>query len=376
MIAGTRNLRCHLMVASRNDCVCDEKGFIKLADTDMSSWKLAVAKCSGACHRCERCSFITVSLQWKDCSWYSACPTTLEHGYHAFRTYRVKQSKADTASKCQCGFHRDCKRTYTAADIEAGVALWDPLNASNVALLQKQANRMRIMCHSKRTNGTTVMPRGGWCLGKPKRIDAMKAGVMRELPDGHEPVDIGIVNVLLKRILRSTSGQLLSLNDFGAGVGQFGRELLSKEPALEYHGYDGAGNVAKRTYGFVRFFDLTLPLSLPKTDWVMTFRVGEHIPPEHEELFVRNLHAHNLCGVVLSWAPLDRHGLSHINNHSPEYVIELFKDLGYAIDTNLTRELRHGASRRWMSEHLFVFRRHRAQSSKCSPSVENGTVAS
>jgi hypothetical protein len=40
-------------------------------------------------------------------------------------------------------------------------------------------------------------------------------------------------------------------------------------------------------------------------------QVAEHIPPSGEMAFVRNLHAHNCLGIVLSWA--DYSGHAHVN---------------------------------------------------------------
>ena len=261
-------------------------------------------------------------------------------------------------------------RNYTAADIEGSASLWDPQNTSDIQLLETRAGLMADACrrHFHRRSarsGTAALPSGGWCLGQPHPIGQREPGVMRALPPGHEVADLGIVSVLLDRVLRTPDGTLLSLIDFGAGVGQFGRELLASQPSLSYAGYDGAGNVARRTQGFVRFFDLTVPLSLPKADWLMCLEVGEHIPSSMEQTFVRNVHAHNRCGIVLSWAPLDRYGISHVNNHSPEYVRALFEELGYLMDTELTKEIHHRAARSWMRDHVFVFRR-RMQPLECS----------
>jgi hypothetical protein len=61
-------------------------------------------------------------------------------------------------------------------------------------------------------------------------------------------------------------------------------------------GFDGAGNVEEVTGGFVRFADLSLPLQMPRADWVVALEVGEHIPSAFEPTFVRNLHAHNCRG--------------------------------------------------------------------------------
>jgi len=93
-----------------------------------------------------------------------------------------------------------------------------------------------------------------------------------------------------------------TINDMGAGIGQYGHALLAKHPQAHYTGYDGAGNVEEFTHGFLNYFDLTLPLNLPVADWVLSLEVGEHIPHEHEHMMVRNLHAHNTKGILLSWA--------------------------------------------------------------------------
>ena len=120
-------------------------------------------------------------------------------------------------------------------------------------------------------------------------------------------------------------------------------------------------------------------------------QVGEHVPAEHERMFVRNVHAHNCRGVIVSWArpgtwghgpgwhksPPEsyssvsvvseepawpgcrpcgsqrhdcgsvalqrlppRHG--HVNNRDPKYVRDLFAQLGYQPHGALTAALRNG----------------------------------
>lgn len=39
----------------------------------IKDWPTAIAWCSRACRACARCRIISVSLQFKDCSWYHAC---------------------------------------------------------------------------------------------------------------------------------------------------------------------------------------------------------------------------------------------------------------------------------------------------------------
>ena len=41
--------------------------------SSLNSWHGALAWCSHACHSCERCRYISLSLEFKDCSWYHSC---------------------------------------------------------------------------------------------------------------------------------------------------------------------------------------------------------------------------------------------------------------------------------------------------------------
>ena len=67
----------------------------------------------------------------------------------------------------------------------------------------------------------------------------------------------------------SPGGVRLSLIDFGAGVGQYRYGLLALSPSQRYISFDGAGNIVKITNGFVSWFDLTIPLNLPRADWLL-----------------------------------------------------------------------------------------------------------
>lgn len=354
---------------AEDDCVCEEKGSIQLP-TYATTWKGALTSCFAACHNCTRCRFVSVSLKWKDCSWFTSCNEvdTTSTASHDFRTYHVRsvamQSPAFEQCQKTCGFHRDCKRRYTVEEVISSASSWDPTNISHAKLLERRAMQMSAACRNRNGNTNTAALRsGGWCLGPLHHIQGEQAGVLRSLPDGHLPADLGIVDVLLTHVLPKSSGGFYSLNDFGAGVGQYGRELLAREPTIMYMGYDGAGNVVRRTQGFVKFFDLTIPLSLPLADWLLCLEVGEHVPHQDEEMLVRNLHVHNRCGIILSWAPLDRVGLNHINNHDVSYIRNLFLELNYTVDTLLTATLRQRA-RHWMKDHLFAFRR---RDRKCVP---------
>jgi len=147
----------------------------------------------------------------------------------------------------------------------------------------------------------------------------LRAGArLVELPNGHSywyprhhlSADPGIVRYLVSMVDENPE---VTINDFGAGVGQYGHELMGARPKAKYLGYDGAGNVEHWThqpaparvnlqtmrktppwgsrerlcYRFLQWFDLTKPQALPKADWVMSLEVGEHVPHALESMVFR-----------------------------------------------------------------------------------------
>jgi hypothetical protein len=90
----------------------------------------------------------------------------------------------------------------------------------------------------------------------------------------------------------------------------------------------------------------------------MSLEVGEHIPSKYEGVLIRNLHRHNCRGIILSWGILGQGGLNHINNHSNEYLTEVFVKLGYARDLALETLLRRKEDNYgWFEKSVMVFRR-------------------
>jgi hypothetical protein len=155
--------------------------------------------------------------------------------------------------------------------------------------------------------------------------------------------------------------QMVAINDFGAGVGQYRAKLLPMHPHLNYQAYDDAGNIAQYTSGFVKRFDLTLPLALPSADWVLSLEVGEHVPSKYEGMLIRNLHRHNCRGIILSWGILGQGGHSHINNHSNKYIRDIMESLGYVSDIKLESTMRTAKGQySWFRNSIMVFRREKA----------------
>ena len=83
-----------------------------------------------------------------------------------------------------------------------------------------------------------------------------------------------------------------------------------------------------------------------------------------EGMLIRNLHHHNCKGIILSWGTLGQAGHSHINNHSNDYIISVFNELGYVEDLDLKARLRNSKGNyRWFTGSVMVFRRSVASSS-------------
>ena len=119
------------------------------------------------------------------------------------------------------------------------------------------------------------------------------------------------------------------------------------------------GNVETYTNRFVRFFDLTLPLSLPKADWVLSLEVGEHMQPEWEQMYLRNLHVHQCRGIIGSWAALGQVGTKHVNNHGRDYILERLAQLGYEPQSELQQLLSDVTHRRTLLPGLPIMKQLR-----------------
>ena len=56
-------------------CRHADKGSFTLSAVS-KTWRAAVHECLDHCKRCSRCRFISVSLEFRDCSWFETCPET------------------------------------------------------------------------------------------------------------------------------------------------------------------------------------------------------------------------------------------------------------------------------------------------------------
>ena len=139
-------------------------------------------------------------------------------------------------------------------------------------------------------NSTAHGRTGEWSLRShgPKSYFAV-GDAWYELPLNHVAPDPALVEFLVNL----SHGN--SILDLGAGVGQYGRHILHREPRATYAAFDGAVGARAFSKGLVAHAKLHEfhPSLLPVMDWVVSLEVGEHIPFQFEHAYVRNLHEHN-----------------------------------------------------------------------------------
>jgi len=85
--------------------------------------------------------------------------------------------------------------------------------------------------------------------------------------------------------------------------------------------------------------------------------VAEHINPEFEQTFLRNLSRHCSKKLVLSWAVPGQGGQRHVNERGEVYVINRMKEWGFELDEKATESLREAASISWFKKSIYVFTR-------------------
>lgn len=255
---------------------------------------------------------------------------------------------------CGCpGTPRDCPRWYSIEHVEASAAVKDNLS---IRLMEQAMLVRKAEAAAKCGAKAGVLKVGGWCLTETRPVRYYAAGSHNiTIAQHHVPPSGRIVEELSAMIEQE---KITSINDFGAGVGQYKAALAGKHPMLTYRAYDGAGNIEKFTKGFLKYFDLTLPLHLEKADWVMSLEVGEHVPSKYEGMMIRNLHKHNCKGVILSWGVLGQAGHSHVNDHGFAYLNDVFEKLGYKLDKEATAKFRNPKNNySWFTHSTMVFRR-------------------
>lgn len=153
--------------------------------------------------------------------------------------------------------------------------------------------------------------------------------------------------------------------DLGCGDGWYCKEL--KELGWpEIHGYEGCEDMREHgVYNDLFILDLTKKrwVDIPY-DLVLCLEVGEHIPKDHEQVFLDNVveFGKEAFAIVLSWAVPGQGGRGHFNEQPNDYVMAEMNKRGFERDTFATNYLRERASLRWFKNTLVVYGRKRVTS--------------
>ena len=78
------------VTTTAGDCSMGSSGALRLSiRARQSGWQASVTECISKCRGCQGCRYITVSLQFEDCSWYRECDLLAIGREPAFRSGQV-----------------------------------------------------------------------------------------------------------------------------------------------------------------------------------------------------------------------------------------------------------------------------------------------
>lgn len=141
--------------------------------------------------------------------------------------------------------------------------------------------------------------------------------------------------------------------DFGCGDGKNVQALRKLRPNRKVSGIEGSpvhgGSVRPIQW------DLTYPLWLGEPRSVLCLEVGEHIPPEKEEVFLDNLARNCYKRMVLSWGIPGQKGTRHVNCRENKYVIRQLWERGFIYLPARTAALREASNLPWFRHTLLAF---------------------
>lgn len=133
-----------------------------------------------------------------------------------------------------------------------------------------------------------------------------------------------------------------SIIDIGAGMGVYVDALRS----LGYvaNGIDGTRKIESITKGLVKRANLISEVDCApffhSAQWGLFSDVGEHVPPEHEDVLLDNVSRMPTDGLIVNWGSVGQRGRGHVNCHSSAYVANRFALRGWLVDEGLTTKLR------------------------------------
>ena len=103
MLERARDGTCGRTDGGESDCKRGSQGVFD--GIDFSSWPMAAETCTRRCVHCARCSYVSFSTNWQDCSWFARCDVdALDREVNGFRTLFVKPLAVNNSSVSCDGF--------------------------------------------------------------------------------------------------------------------------------------------------------------------------------------------------------------------------------------------------------------------------------
>lgn len=165
---------------------------------------------------------------------------------------------------------------------------------------------------------------------------------------------------------RSGTNEVFAVVDLGCGLGNYTERLNTGNMICD--GFDGNPDTPNLTGGRCKVLDLSKQHKFERQyDWVLSLEVGEHLPKEYEDTFIKNLCDSCVHGVVISWAIKGQGGMGHFNEQSNGYVINKLQSEGFEYDAVSSGMLRDNCSLWWFKNTLMVLRSARTRSVPHTP---------
>lgn len=144
--------------------------------------------------------------------------------------------------------------------------------------------------------------------------------------------------------------------DFGCGNGFYLGEL--EKNGFDCIGFEGfpLNNFKCKT---VVVHDLTKPIDTVIKGSVISLEVGEHLPKEAQETFMKTVTENCSGKLVFSWAEIGQPGLGHINCRDMNEVISDVESRGFTYLKGLTQQVRATMEENtsWFQRTLLLFER-------------------
>ena len=140
-----------------------------------------------------------------------------------------------------------------------------------------------------------------------------------------------------------------SIVDVGCGHGMLVEAWRASGHTSNSYCVEGSDNVGhtwprEHIEQFYRVLDLVdHDAVLPPTDYVQTFEVAEHLPPERAEHFVQLLTGHSPRLVFFGAATVDQdrgRNPTHVNENTMAYWVDKFDARGYGLDAARSAQIR------------------------------------